>query len=173
MNFLMKQRLTVTESGLTVAGVEGWGERCLGSLWWTHTYWFVRSREVDGPRTCYTEWRRSGRGKQISCCCRSAASRVWLFATPWTTTRPASLSLTTSHSLPKFMSMELVTPSNHLNPYIRNLEKWCGWTYVQGRNRDTDVEDRLGRCGEGEGGMDWESSIETHTLPFVKQIVNG
>ena len=38
-------------------------------------------------------------------------NRVQLFATPWTA---ASLSLTISQSLPKFMSTELVMPSNHL-----------------------------------------------------------
>ena len=41
-------------------------------------------------------------------------SRVQLFATPWTTARQASLSITTSQSLLKLMSIELVTPSNHL-----------------------------------------------------------
>ena len=42
-------------------------------------------------------------------------SRVWLFATPWTTARQASLSITNSWSLPKLTSMESVMPSNHLN----------------------------------------------------------
>ena len=41
-------------------------------------------------------------------------SRVQLFATPWTTARQASLSITNSQSLPKLMSIESVTPSNHL-----------------------------------------------------------
>ena len=40
-------------------------------------------------------------------------SRVRLFATPWTVARQASLS-TNSQSLPKFMSIESVVPSNHL-----------------------------------------------------------
>ena len=35
-------------------------------------------------------------------------------ATPWAAARQASLSLTISWSLPKFMSIELVMPSNHL-----------------------------------------------------------
>ena len=37
-----------------------------------------------------------------------------LFATPWTTALQASLSITSSWSLPKPMSIELVMPSNHL-----------------------------------------------------------
>ena len=41
-------------------------------------------------------------------------SRVWLFATPWTTACQASLSIPNSRSLPKLMSIESVMPSNHL-----------------------------------------------------------
>ena len=41
-------------------------------------------------------------------------SRVWLFATPWTAARQASLSFTISLSLLKLMSIESVMPSNHL-----------------------------------------------------------
>ena len=40
-------------------------------------------------------------------------SHVWLFTTPWTATRQASLSITNSQSPPKPMSIELVMPSNH------------------------------------------------------------
>ena len=39
---------------------------------------------------------------------------VRLFATPWTAARQASLSITTSRSLLKLMSIELVLPSSHL-----------------------------------------------------------
>ena len=41
-------------------------------------------------------------------------SRVWLFVTPWTAARQASLSITNSWSSPKPMSIESVMPSNHL-----------------------------------------------------------
>ena len=41
-------------------------------------------------------------------------SCVWLFATPWTTARQASLSTTNSWSLLKLMSIASVMPSNHL-----------------------------------------------------------
>ena len=43
-------------------------------------------------------------------------NHVWLFATPWTTARQASLSITKSQSLLKLMSIESVMPSNHLIP---------------------------------------------------------
>ena len=41
-------------------------------------------------------------------------SYVQLFATPWTAAHQASLSLTIFQSVPKFMSMESVMPSNRL-----------------------------------------------------------
>ena len=41
-------------------------------------------------------------------------SHVWLFATPWTAARQASLSIANYQSLLKLMSMKLVMPSNHL-----------------------------------------------------------
>ena len=41
-------------------------------------------------------------------------SCVWLFATPWTAARQASLFFTISWSLLKVMSIESVMPSNHL-----------------------------------------------------------
>ena len=41
-------------------------------------------------------------------------SHVRLFATPWTASRQASLSITSSRSPPRPMSFELVMPSNHL-----------------------------------------------------------
>ena len=41
-------------------------------------------------------------------------SRIWLFVTPWITPHQASLSITTSQSLLKLMSIEFVMPINHL-----------------------------------------------------------
>ena len=45
-------------------------------------------------------------------------SRVGLFATPRTAARQASLSITSSQSLPKLMSIESVMPSNHFHPLL-------------------------------------------------------
>ena len=47
-----------------------------------------------------------------SFCCFSVTNHVQLFATSWTATCQASLSLTISQSLPKFMSITLVMSSN-------------------------------------------------------------
>ena len=54
-------------------------------------------------------------------------SRVWIFETPWTATRQASLSFTISQSLLKLMSIESVMPSNHLSspsPPALNLSQY-------------------------------------------------
>ena len=41
-------------------------------------------------------------------------------------------------------------------------------------NRDADIEKSLvDTLGKGEGGTNGESSTETYTLPYVKQIPNG
>ena len=46
--------------------------------------------------------------------CTCVLSNVQLFATPWTAAHQASLSITSSWSLPKLMSIESVMPSNYL-----------------------------------------------------------
>ena len=50
----------------------------------------------------------------------------------------------------------------YINACMWNLERWCWWTYLQGSNRDTDIQNRLvDTVGKGEGGMNWENSMET------------
>ena len=44
----------------------------------------------------------------------SVTRLVWLFETPWTAAHQASLSITNSRSLLKFMSIVSMMPSNHL-----------------------------------------------------------
>ena len=54
-------------------------------------------------------------------CSVQLLSRVWLFVTQWTAACQASLSITNSRRLPKFMSIESVMPSNQLilcNPLL-------------------------------------------------------
>ena len=63
------------------------------------------------PFTLYLEILQSRSDYQVQV---QLFSRVWLFATPWTAARQASLSITNSQSLLKLMSIELVMPSNHL-----------------------------------------------------------
>ena len=69
-----------------------------------------------------------------------SVSYVWLFATPRTAACQASLSITSSRSLLKLTSVELVMPSNHLIlcrsllllPSIFSNEsvKWVKWSRV-------------------------------------------
>ena len=47
-------------------------------------------------------------------CSVQLLSRVWLFVTPWTAARQASLSNTNSWSSPKLTSIKSVMPSSHL-----------------------------------------------------------
>ena len=51
---------------------------------------------------------------QIKLCSLQLISRVRLFGTPWTAALQASLSITNTQSLLKFMSIKTVMPSNHL-----------------------------------------------------------
>ena len=45
---------------------------------------------------------------------------------------------------------------------------------MQDSKRDTDVKNRLlDYVGEGKGGMIWENSIETYTVPYVKQMTSA
>ena len=56
-------------------------------------------------------------GKEFTCQCRNSVqslSHVRLLATPWTTACQASLSITSSQSPPKPMSIDLVMPSSRL-----------------------------------------------------------
>ena len=60
---------------------------------------------------------------------------------------------------------------SYINAYMWNLEKWYRWTSLQGRNRDTDVENKRmdtkgGRVGGG--GMNWETGIDMYTLICIK-----
>ena len=53
----------------------------------------------------------------------------------------------------------------YIHPYTWKLEKWNQWTYLQGKNRDVDVDNRLvDTVGEEEGEMNWESSIDIQNI---------
>ena len=52
-----------------------------------------------------------------------------------------------------------------IDAYMWNLAKQYWWTYFQGRNGDTDVENGLGnKSGEGKGGGNGESSTAIYML---------
>ena len=59
----------------------------------------------------------------------------------------------------------------YIDAYIWNLERWYWLTYLQGRNRDADIENRLVYT-VGKERVGWtESSTEAYTPLRVKQIV--
>ena len=46
--------------------------------------------------------------------------------------------------------------------------------YIKGSKGDRDIKNRLlDSVGEGKGGTIWENSIETCTLPYVKQMTSA
>ena len=44
---------------------------------------------------------------------------------------------------------------SYINTYMWNLEKWYRWTGLQGRNRDTDVENKRMDTKGGKQGVGW------------------
>ena len=90
---------------------------------WCWEYWCINLY----LNTCFKSLgciSRSGVAKTYDNSVQSL-SHVRLFVTPWAAARQASLSITNSQSLLKLMSIELVMPSNHLNPVI------CFCSYLQ------------------------------------------
>ena len=58
--------------------------------------------------------KRSSKPVRVQLSSVQSLSHVWLFVTPWTAARQASLSITNSWSLLKLMFIESVMPSSHL-----------------------------------------------------------
>ena len=82
----------------------------------------INSRTIRGRLEC-CEWARFPqrwrqdilmKGGDLQFSSVQLPSHVWLFATPWIATRQASLSITSSRSSLKLMSIESVMPSSNL-----------------------------------------------------------
>ena len=79
----------------------------------THTHKWYPSRYILSVDKMH--WQHKGFFSiWLNCVVAWSLSHVQLFVTPWTAAHQASLSFTTSQSLFKFKSIELVMPSNHL-----------------------------------------------------------
>ena len=74
---------------------------------YTNFHWIVHFTNALRWTVCHMNYTLISQSVQ-------SLSRVWLSATPWTTARQASLSITNSRSPPRPMSIESVMPSNHL-----------------------------------------------------------
>ena len=60
---------------------------------------------------------------------------------------------------------------SYINAYMWNLEKWYWWSYLQSRNRDTDVENKHGYQGgwwDELGDWDWH----IYTIDTMYKIDN-
>ena len=73
---------------------------------------------------------------------------------------------------PRVCHIEWSTPErekqvSYISTCIRNLEKWCWWAYLPGRNREWTV----GRGGR-RGRMDERAAL-AHTLPCVRHTAGG
>ena len=61
----------------------------------------------------------------------------------------------------------------YINIYMWNLEKCYRCSYLQSRNKDTDVENKcMDTKGESVGVMNWEIGINIYTLTCIKWITN-
>ena len=69
-------------------------------------YFLLLCQKPEGIFLQYLLWKFGCSVQWLRC--------VWLFVTPWTSARQTSLSIISSWSLLKFMSIALVMPSNHL-----------------------------------------------------------
>ena len=61
----------------------------------------------------------------------------------------------------------------YMNAYTWNLERVTTTLYARQQKRHRCKEQTFGLCGEGEGGMIWENSIETCILSHVKQMTSA
>ena len=102
-------------------------------------------------------------------------SRIRLSVTPWTTACQTSLSFTISRSLPKFMSIESVMPSNHLIlcrpflllPHFPPFSRWDNWGTESLCYIPCALELTHGRAGMNPRGQPPESICHPlHTPPL-------
>ena len=84
-----------------------WGHKELDTVDINNKYWILFRTLLDLTQfPCYHLLFQFSSVQLLSC--------GWLFATPWTAALQASLSITSSWTPPKPMSIESVMPSNHL-----------------------------------------------------------
>ena len=61
---------------------------------------------------------------------------------------------------------------SYINANMWNLEKWYRWTGLQGRNRDTDVENKHMDTKGGRGGWDELGDWDWHVCAKTYKIDN-
>ena len=56
-----------------------------------------------------------------------------------------------------------------INAYIWNLEKWYWWTYMQSRNRDADIDNRLVDA-QGKKRVGWTERVALKHIHYICKI---
>ena len=104
-----------------MAGPRIWRQKSLGDIWerlWTSAVGPLNNRSPGGQIWGTKDQpHREGREEGLVFVAISSVQSltfVWLFVSPWTAAHQASLSITNSQSLLRFMSIETVMPSIHL-----------------------------------------------------------
>ena len=69
-----------------------------------------------------------------------------------------------------------------INVYMWNLEKWCWWTYLQSRNKDTDIGNKHMNTKWGKSGRDKLEDWDWHiyivymylfsSVQFIRSVVS-
>ena len=99
-----------TRQSLETQTTHSWGKQSAA-----HSESALMAQRLERQRNSYFAWIPSfWMTMEFFAAVVQSLSRVRLFTTPWTAERRASLSLSLSQSLPKFVSIESVMPSNHL-----------------------------------------------------------
>ena len=95
---------TLLGSGTACIRSRGYGDG------WEQEFGYVQFKQITwGLGGSKVHWWLIITLSSIAVVAVQSLSRVWVFATPWTTAHQASLSLTISRSSPTFMSIESVT----------------------------------------------------------------
>ena len=134
---------------------------------------------MDGPRDSHTKWSQSEKAKYHVCCAYSL-SCVWLSVIPWTVAHQAPLSMGILQAgILEWVarpSSRWIFPTQGLNPglqhcrqilyhlshqgnpntmwyhlHVESFKKGYKWTYLQNRNRLTDIEIKLMITKQDEG----------------------
>ena len=69
------------------------------------------------------------------------------------------------HSVSQSLGLSMSTNDS----ILWNLEKWYRWSYLQSRNRVTEVGDKDIK-GERRGGRNWEIGVNTYTLLCITSL---
>ena len=105
--FLVKRLLKVHGFEWQIKGTYFWSVVKLSFLFLFYVYSVMRKEK-------WVKLSHINNNESVQFSSVQLLSHVWLFVTPWTTAHQASMSITNSWNLLKFVSIESVMPSNHL-----------------------------------------------------------